>query len=339
MTPKECLETEKKPEHIYPDEKPVVNINLSICSPEDRPRMIALVNRLAKSPQGLEALTIAAENGYRFNFMAENRSSNGVTNFRHKRISLNPHRSDDKLIGTLCHECRHAVQNTRSSVLNDEDQWDVRSNLRYNRAMEADAQACAVTACKELALQGDDKPYQEFKTYYPEIEQAFDQAYQAAGNKVTKDVMTKAFEGWYDQSRIMTLYEQSYLLRRMANDLKWTAQGTQGRSFDHTVSAQQTIKEITQTKDGNYFTDDPEILNGGKYMAVTENTMDQMKKYVDYRKELTGKDLSEILDGIPTRANVTVPDMIEITKPEKREGQNSVARIALMQRLTSKKRR
>ena len=37
----------QRAEMSYPDEKPVVDIDLSQCPVKDRPRMIALVNRLA----------------------------------------------------------------------------------------------------------------------------------------------------------------------------------------------------------------------------------------------------------------------------------------------------
>ena len=298
------------------DEKPVLDADLSLCPEKDRPRMIALINRLAKSEQGMDALTVAVKNGYRFTFMAEDKKANGSTNFFSKRVTLNPFRSDDKLIGTLCHECRHAGQNARSSVLRFEGSWDIRSNLLYNRAMEADAQACALAACKELELRGDKRPYAEFKEKYPEIESTFAKAYEKDG-RITDNAMTEAFKGWYDQERIKTLYEQGYILRPLANDLEWIKKGLDGKPFDRSVSAQLTVGEITQTKTGNYFTDDPEILNGGKYMAVAEDTMEQMKNYVAARKQATGgkDDCSAILKGIPTRPTYVVPDMIQIASP------------------------
>lgn len=336
MAIKECYNTQNIPLTVYSEEKPALNIDLTACSKEERPRMISIVNRLAKSQQGEEALRIAAEKGYRFGFMSDSRNANGVTNFFAKRILLNPHRTDDKLVGTLCHECRHAVQNDRSSVLKDEKRWDIKSNLLYNRAMEADAQVCAVVACKELEDLGDAKPYMEFKEKYPEIETAFNQAYIAAGNKITHEVMTKAFEGWYDQDRIKTLYEQGYILRPLSDDLKWMKKKANGNPFDRSVSAEQTIKEITQTKDGNYFTDDPAILNGGKYMAVAENTMKQMQNYISSRHYLKKGDKSEILTGIPTRPDVPVPNMTKISIPNLKEknAEKQASQIALMQKMS-----
>ena len=332
MAVKEAFNTDLQTGKSYPESKPVANLDLSLCEPENRPRMIAIANLLAKSPIGLETLQTAVDLGYRFNFANDGRKANGTTNFFFKRITLNPHLSDDKLIGTLCHECRHAVQNSHSSALKNEERWDIRSNLLYNRAIEADAQTFSICACKELALQGNDKPYAEFKEKYPEIEKEFDAAFRGAGNKITPEVMTKTFEGWYDQDCMKTRYEQGYILQPMANDLKWMQRGAEGKPFDASVSAQQTIKEVTQTKDGNYFTDDPEILNGGKYMAVTEYTMEQMKNYMEARKQLKKGDKSALLDGIPTCTNVVVPDMVRIEKPEP-EKNNQAVQAAVMRRM------
>lgn len=336
MAVTEAFNTKQQPKISYPDINPVVDMDLILCPAENRPRMIAIANLLAKSPLGMETLQNAVELGYRFAFMNDDRKANGSTSFSAKRILLNPHMSDDKLVGTLCHECRHAVQKSRSAALDEEERWDIRSNLLYNRAMEADAQTYAICACKELALQGTDKPYAEFKEKYPEIEKAFDTAYRAAGNKITHKVMTKAFEGWYDQEVMKTRYEQGYILKPLAGDLKWMQRGLCGKSFDRSVSVWQTIKELTQTKDGNYFTDNPEVLNGGKYMSVTENTMQQMKNYMEARKMLNKGDKSFVLEGIPTRLDVFISDMVEIKKPEPK---NTDVQAALMRKIMLKRGR
>ena len=48
---------------------PAVNIDMTECKKEEQPRMIALVNRLAKSDAGRETLEIAAKAGYKFGFL------------------------------------------------------------------------------------------------------------------------------------------------------------------------------------------------------------------------------------------------------------------------------
>ena len=45
-----------------------VNVDISLCTDEERPRMVHIVNRLAKSDAGRETLEIAAKAGYKFGF-------------------------------------------------------------------------------------------------------------------------------------------------------------------------------------------------------------------------------------------------------------------------------
>ena len=43
--------------------------------------------------------------------------------------------------------------------------------------------------------------------------------------------------------------------------------------------------------------------------------MEQMKKFFEFRKEMTGKDDIKALDGIPTRPNTIKPHVKEMKKP------------------------
>ena len=297
------------------DEKPVVDVDLRTCPKKDRPRMISIINRLAKSPLGLETLQIAAANGYHFNFIKGENRAFGFADPCSKRIALNPNVPDEKLIGTMCHECRHAGQFSRASDLSEE-KWDVRTNLIYMRAMEADAQAYAASACEELSRQGDTGPKQQFYKYYPEIAQGFSNALEKNDGKLGHNLLTDTFKAWYDQLGTKSVYEEGYLLEPMQQELRDIAKGKgTTMTFDTTIDAKKTISEIAWTKDGNYFKDDPEILNSGKYLDVSEFTMEQMKKFFEFRKEMTGKDDSAVLDGIPTRPNTIKPRVSEMKKP------------------------
>ena len=292
----------------YPDEKPAVDVDLRYCAKKDRPRMIALINRLARSKVGLETLQIAADNGFHFNFIKGENRAFGFADPEHKRIALNPKFTDAKLVGTMCHECRHAGQFMRASNL-EENRWDVKTNLIYMRAMEADAQAYAATACEEMFRLGDEAPKQEFYKYYPPIAKGFTQALIKNDAQLGDQLLTDTFKSWYDQQGTKTVYEANYLLEPMQQDLRDIANGKDKEhqmSFDMSISAQKTISEIAWTKHGNYFKDDPEILNGGKYLDVCDYTMQQMQKYFEIRKEMTGKDDAKALEGIPTRAD-TIP--------------------------------
>lgn len=313
----------------YPDEKPAVDVDLRYCAKKDRPRMIALINRLARSKTGLETLQIAADNGFHFNFIKGEDRAFGFADPEHKRIALNPKFSDAKLVGTMCHECRHAGQFMRASNL-EENRWDVKTNLIYMRAMEADAQAYAATACEEMFRLGDEAPKQEFYKYYPPIAKGFTQALIKNDAQLGDQLLTDTFKSWYDQQGTKSVYEANYLLEPMQQDLRDIANGKDKdaqMTFDMSISAQRTIAEIAWTQHGNYFKDDPEILNGGKYLDVCDHTMTQMKKYFEIRKEMTGKDDSKALDGIPTRADTIPPRTKGMKRPAVKNGDVKRRRI------------
>ena len=292
--------------------QPVVDIDMSECKKEDQPRMIELVNRLAKSPCGLETLQIAAENGFKFSFFDPGVRCCGACDEAGHWVRLNPKESDDKLVGTLAHECRHAGQFVRGAH-EAFGVMDVRSELISFRAMEADAQTYAVTSCKELALQGETGPYETFKQRYPEIEKAFDTAYKAAGNKITHEVMTETFEGWYDQLRTKTVYEEAYQIEPMTKEIYDLKQGKAQTLFynKQQMGAQEAVAMAGWTKDGNYYTKDPKRLESGKFLDVAEQTMSDMRDFFKLRQELTGMAPDPSLETIPVR-----PDTMKRDRPK-----------------------
>lgn len=291
--------------------KPVVDIDLSICAPEQKPRMIALVNRLSKSPCGLETLEIARDGGFTFSFFDGSTRCCGACDEAGKWIKLNPAMTDEKLVGTLCHEARHAGQFVRGAHEAFGVQ-DVRSELILFRSMEADAQTYAVTACQELAEQGDCDPYKRFQERYPEIENAFSSARAKNGGVVNHDVMTATFKGWYDQDRIKTVYEESYQVDPMLTELSKLMVGHQpSYKYDHKVSGADAVAMAGWTKNGNYFTDDPAVLETGKYVEVADSSLNAIRNFFKARKTLTGMAPDTSIEGLPTRRNPLPPKEIK----------------------------
>lgn len=311
MTLNNIFENENKTKQYDASVKPVVAIDMTECKEADKPRMIALVNNLAQSSCGLETLQIAAENGFKFSFFEPGVRCCGACDEAGHWVRLNPEESDSKLVGTLCHECRHAGQFVRGAH-EAFGVMDVRSELISFRAMEADAQTYAITACKELALQGDTKPYEIFKSRYPEIESAFSLAYQKEG-EINHTVMTATFEGWYDQKRTKTVYEEAYQIEPMTKEIYEIKQGKEPTLFynKQTMSAEEAIAMAGWTKNGNYYVNDPKRLEGGKFLDVAEQAMDDMNDFFKLRKELTGMEPDPSLRSIPTR-----PDYMKRERPK-----------------------
>ncbi len=292
------------PSQVYDSSaKPAVDVDLSLCKEDEKPRMIALINRLAKSPSGLETLQIAKEGGFTFSFFDGSTRCCGACDEAGKWIKLNPAKSDSKLVGTLCHEARHAGQFVRGAHEAFGVQ-DVRSELILFRAMEADAQTYAVTACNELRFSGDAGPYSEFKNAYPEIEGRFSKALEKANGEVTHDVMTETFKGWYDQKRTKTVYEESYQVEPMQTELSNLMIGKEPTLlYTNKVSGAEAVAMAGWTKEGNYFTDDPAVLETGKFVEVANTSLAAMKNFFKAREALTGMAPDPSVDTLPVRDN------------------------------------
>lgn len=299
--------------------KPAVDVDLSLCrTEEEKARMIHIVNRLAKSPCGLETLEIAKEGKFTFSFFEPGVRCFGACDEAGNWIKLNPTAPDDKLVGTLCHEARHAGQFVRGAHEAFGVQ-DVRSELILFRSMEADAQTYAVTACEELKQQGDAAPYAQFKDRYPEIEKAFSNALAKNGGQVNNEVMTSTFKGWYDQLRTKTVYEESYQIEPMQKEVVDLREGKAPTLlYTNSVSGEEAVAMAAWTKHGNYFTDDPKILETGKYLDVSEKSMEDIKAFFAFRKELTGLEPDKSIETIPTR-----PDTVKSDRP--RMGERPIA--------------
>ena len=283
------------------DVKPVIDVDLSLCKEEDKPRMIALINRLAKSPSGLETLEIAKAGNFTFSFFEEEINCHGACDELGNWIKLNPTRSNDKLVGTLAHEARHAGQFVRGA----HEKFgvkDVKSELIMFRAMEADAQAYAIRSCYELLDARDAGPFHAFKDAYPEIYTSFMNAVEKNNYEVNNQVMTETYKGWYDQNRIKSAYENSYQIDPMDKEIKNLEQGKKpDLIYTEKMSAEEAVKMACWTKNGNYFTDDPAILETGKYMDVSEANMEKMKEFFAVRQVYTGMKTDSSLQEIPVR--------------------------------------
>ena len=293
-----------------PQAEPVIdNIDLTICTDEERPRMVALINRLAKSEAGKETLEIAAKAGYKFGFLDASSGDAGTCFGSLHAVGLNPVVSDDKLISTLCHESRHAGQKNRMKDIPDRDLLDVASGVRRARAEEADAQAYAVVACKQLEMQGDKAPLTAFAesqmgagTYA-----VFEKSLAEQNGVLNDKVLLDAFKGWYShegiQDIVKQLYEEVYILKPMRQAVQQFDEGnTEGvYTFSEKLSSKDLIQQIGWTGKGNYMAgENPDFLDGEQYIGIAERTKQDANIFFRIRKEKTGIEKDTSIDAIPT---------------------------------------
>lgn len=281
--------------------EPVVDIDLSACSVDDRPRMVALINRLAQSPKGKETLELAKECGYSFSFYTGSKNSFGAA-YPNKKLRLNSVVSDDKLVGTLCHECRHAAQFSWIKDV-DKNHLNFHSRIMFDRAMEADAQVCAAVACEELKRSGDAGPQKKFAEFYPEIYQGFTAALERNNHVLDDRVMTETFKAWYDQRAVKASYEQKRLIDPVNVDLQQLDCGNDPlMHFDKELSARNVVALMARTKNGNYFKDDPSVLETGKFVDISPETHAKLKEYFAERQNETGEKPDASVDRLPIRS-------------------------------------
>lgn len=288
--------------------EPAVDIDLSICTQKEKPRMIAIINRLAKSPAGKETLEIAAKGGFKFGFLDPGTRAFGVCFPTIKRIGLLPNAPDDKLVATLCHEARHAGQAVRDTEQDfARDILDVKSILMSARAKEADAQLYAVMACEELRRQGDKGPAFTFAQYYPPITKAFYTSLAENKAKINPRVMTDTFAGWYDQTRTKVSYEENYLLKPMNATLQAIDEkrgDDEMYHFKKSVSCEKVAELIGWTRNGNYFAESPKMLEEPRFLGVCERTMSDMQDFFALRQKKSGIAPDPSIKQIPVYKNI-----------------------------------
>lgn len=270
------LDEPKQKVSYDPNEKLTVDVDLSLCSDEEMPRMIHIVNRLAKSEAGRETLEIANKAGVKFGFLDAKTNCFGCYfGGDMKYIGLGPMASDDKLVSTLCHESRHAGQAERMKDIPDRDQLNVASIIRYSRAKEADAQAYAVKACKELEMQGDKGPLATFAKFYPPIYKAYEASIAKEGvlnDKVVADV----FKGWYDQTGTKQNYEEGYIIEPMHDAIKGNF--TRMYTFAENVDSKTIVEKVGWTKNGNYLSAENPDFWTNRVLLPSANAQNPMRR-------------------------------------------------------------
>lgn len=302
-----------------PNEKLSVDVDISLCTEEEKPRMINIVNRLAKSEAGRETLEIAAKAGYKFGFLDAATNCFGCCfGGGMKCIGLGPMASDDKLVSTLCHECRHAGQGVRMRGIPDRDHLNVASIIRASRAKEADAQAYALKACKELEMQGDAGPLATFAKFYPPIYSAYEKSFAKHGEMNDK-VVADVFKGWYDQTGTKQNYEEGYIIEPMHESLEMHKKGKYNvdvYTFEANVTSEQVVEKIGWTKNGNYLAgENPKFLDDEHFLSIGERTKEDAQAFFKLREDVISIKPDKSVDSMPTHKDAFARKLPEMGKP------------------------
>ena len=292
---------------FYKEEKPVVDIKLE-GNKYERLRMTSIINTIANnSPTGREILEAAAKDGYVFGF--ENQlGSYGFCDLDEKRVCLNPVTNDAKLTATLAHETRHAQQHANG--VPKFHTFDLASELKLRRAMEADAQAAALQTVLEIrAATKDEKEFKAFEKTDRYI------AHSVKNPSVYLDSvvanrdrnMRDAFKSWFYNRRIVDAYEQGYFYNHLINTDKHRSPEEQASFFaeyrfeGHKTSADILKMVCTTGKGGCYFANDLNVMDQEEMCGLCEDTRVAADEFFLKRKEVTGKAPDTSYKYLPSR--------------------------------------
>ena len=289
-----------------PMQDPAVDIAI-VGKPADQAKIIEVINEMCKSDAGRTILETAADNDYTLKFDKQLTKNGlfGEADPSEEVCTLNPKNTLAENIVTLAHELRHAYQFTYEESEACPYEYDTKTMFLQNRVMEADAESYGCLVAWELKEQGNDLCWQDMKKEFPEITQPFEDTFAKTGD--LDQARTAAFKGWYDNEERRNGYDEN---------LDYWIRGVSPKSFKNklkSISANKFVNAFCSDPETGevYFTENPKILESGKYMAVSEDIKEKLVSHHQQREALPGRVPDKSL-----KALVAQP----APEPEKRQG-------------------
>lgn len=219
----------------------------------DYKRLRHLIDTATKYSPTAAAVIGAAKTGYCF----EEIDSIGSCDILLGLVRLHPKYPDEMLLSTLVHECRHAVQ----QVKGEGSQYDIRTNLQWNRAMEADAMAFQCAAAYEMK---DDLPavWAAFNREHPQVALSY-----AGTLKNTDDqdkALSAAFKAWHDDEKYVAGYDS----RQIEWVQKWALKSESKETLSAAIAPEQIGEEICRQNGKSYL--EKGFMSSDKALTVRE---------------------------------------------------------------------
>lgn len=291
----------------YPDEAPEIDIAVKgrrgKKGASDEKRLISFVNTIARnSPFGRAVLEDAAKDGFTL-VMENQKDSCGFCDKESKIIALNPALSDSLLVATLAHESRHAQQFARGA----EDAFGVfnlKGEIMYTRAMEADAETAAAATCHEIRINsGNNGPWKDFSEDSVEIANGFMAAAPSKDAPINDKMLQGAFNGWYQDVPMMEAYEDSYIVDTMRYAMKGPKD--QMPDYDKDVKSEDIVKLFCSNAKGEcYWADNRKVLDGRDKISISAETYNTAKTFFEVREMRTGKKPDPTLEDMDVRLDL-----------------------------------
>lgn len=258
-------------------------------------KMTAVINEMCKSPAGKMILELAADEGYDLCFDPETVRSGqmGYTSPGEMSCALNPNNTLEQNIATLAHELRHVYQYSFPFTENISCvSHDTRTNLHRERTMEADAEGYCCLVAWELKEQGLDGCWNTMAAEFPSVTSPFEKTLKETGD--INQARTAAFLGWYDDSVRRNTYDEPY-----AQELEEMKAGGMHKKLK-SVNVKKMIEAYCCDPDqtDSYFTQDPAILNSGKYLALYADVKERIEKKHNKLTQANGTAADKTIAGL-----------------------------------------
>lgn len=254
------------------EEGVIAGVKVQYSDASEKRKLTIILNKLKKIPTGRKTLENLAEYGTVVSL--EPIGAWGGFSAKDNRIFLSSKAKNDKMCSTLVHEARHATQYRRKEnkdLLHSD--YDLETQIRLERAQEADAQVFAYQAVSEWASTGDQKPFQEFNAAYPKTCNIYH--YQRMNQKFkggTDASRAALFRAFFDDDERMAIYENSYMNNEALSDFARSIKGEETVSKKREVHL--TTDQIAAITCGEYMADYDTFLRSDKAMSVKLKTKD-----------------------------------------------------------------
>ena len=314
----------KKPEKQYPEQKALVDLGILAVSKNKENRLVSLINTIAESsPFGKAVLQDAADAGYTLAF-EDQKDTMGFCDPETKMLVLNPKKNDNTLVATLAHEARHAQQFIHGAEGNF-GTYNLKCDVMYNRALEADAETAAAATCHQIKVFGNNpQPWNRFEEDAPVMAENFMEAMPDAKAPISDKVLQETFNGWYQDEIVVEGYEEGYIQDVMNDAMKDKAE--RDYPYSGSVSSKEIVSTICLNAKGEcYWADKPDVLEDPQKLSLCAASVNTADKFFQVREVRTGMKPDTSYKSMPVRDPENLKSAKTKTLASKKEKSAAVA--------------
>lgn len=290
---------------VYKDQEPKVPFPLKCYGKETELRFAHLINTVAEnSPIGLAVMEAAFKEGYSLQMVSATGWS-GTVIPEAKMIYLNPLAEDAALVNTLVHECRHVEQYAKG-LPTSHHEYNLKDAIKISRAKEADAEATSTAACYEIMVNtGIDGPWLAQKEKTPKITGGLMAAVPYESSPVTTEMLQGAFDGWFQNPKIIETYENTILMTQCLDNSLSTWRNLKVEDyFQKQMSSKEIVTSIcTDAKGKCYWSNNPDVLDRPTCLEVSEKVFEKAKFVNNARNKEYGLKQDKSYLDLPIRGH------------------------------------